>query len=74
VSASLAGKRLTTTVRLDAKAALTVGAVLPAGARPAAVTYNGKPVKYTTVQTTRGTEVRAAVGGGGSLVITLARK
>ena len=31
VSASLKGDRLTTTVRLNAKAALTVGAVLPAG-------------------------------------------
>lgn len=73
VSAELKGDRLTTTVRLDAKAALTVGAVLPVGKQPAKVTYNGKPVKYTTVQTTRGTEVRAAVGGSGSLVITLDR-
>ena len=73
VSAVLKGDRLTTTVRLDAKAALTVGAVLPTGAHPATVTYNGKPVKYTTVQTTRGTEVRAEVGGSGSLVITLDR-
>jgi hypothetical protein len=74
VSASLKGNRLTTTVRLNAKADLTIGAVLPAGKQPATVTFNGKPVQYTVVQTTRGAEVRAAVGGSGSLVVTLDRK
>ena len=73
VSAALKGDRLTTSVRLDGKAALTVGAVLPAGRQPAKVTYNGKPVAYTVVQTTRGAEVRASVGGSGSLVVTLDR-
>jgi hypothetical protein len=69
VFASLKGNRLTTTVRLATKADLTVGAVLPAGKRPVTVTYNGKPVAYTVVQTTRGTEVHAAVGGSGSLTV-----
>jgi hypothetical protein len=74
VSASLRGDRLTTTVRLDrVRADLTVGAVLPAGRQPTAVTYNGKKVRYQVVQTTRGAEVRAAVSGGGSLVVTLGR-
>lgn len=71
VSAALHGDRLTTTVRLGTKAALTVGAVLPAGRAAATVTYNGKPVQYTVVQTTRGAEVRVAVGGSGNLVITM---
>ncbi|MFL6124073.1 hypothetical protein [Actinophytocola sp.] len=73
VSATLTGNRLTTAVRLDTRADLTVGAVLPAGERPATVTYNGRKVRYQVVQTARGTEVRAAVGGGGSLVVTLDR-
>jgi hypothetical protein len=71
VSASLKGNRLTTTVRLDTRAALTVGAVLPSGRTPSAVTYNGKPVEYTVVQTTRGAEIRASVGGSGSLTVFL---
>ena len=71
VSASLKGNRLTTSVRLGVRADLTVGAVLPAGKQPAAVTYNGKPVAYQVVQTTRGAEVRAAVGGSGSLIVIL---
>jgi hypothetical protein len=71
VSASLKGNRLTTSVRLGVRADLTVGAVLPAGKQPAAVTYNGKPVAYQVVQTTRGVEVRAAVGGSGSLIVIL---
>jgi hypothetical protein len=74
VSASLQGNRLTTTVRLNARADLTVGAVLPVGRQPAKVTYNGKSVEYTIVQTTRGAEVLAEVGGSGNLVVTLDRK
>ncbi|HEX6351695.1 hypothetical protein [Actinophytocola sp.] len=74
VSASVRGDRLTTSVRLDrVDATLTVGAVLPSDKRPVTVAYNGKPVRYTAVHTTRGTEVRAAVAGSGSLVITLDR-
>jgi hypothetical protein len=72
VSASLKGDHLTTTVRLNhTKADLTVGAVLPAGKQPAAVTFNGKKVEYQVVQTTRGAEVRATVTGSGSLTVTL---
>jgi hypothetical protein len=74
VSASLTGDRLTTTVRLDrVSTGLTVGAVLPAGRRPVAVTYNGKTVRYQVVRTARGAEVRAEVRGGGSLAVTLGR-
>jgi hypothetical protein len=72
VSASLRGDRLTTSVRAaGVRANLTVGAVLPAGTTPAAVTYNGKKVEYTVVQTTRGTEVRTNVRGDGSLTVAL---
>jgi len=72
VSATLSGNRLTTTVHLDrTRADLTVGAVLPAGKQPAKVTYNGKPVHYTVVRTTRGTEVRAEVAhSSGTLSVT----
>jgi hypothetical protein len=74
VSVSLRGDRLTTSVELDrVGAALTVGAVLPPGKRPATVSYNGKPVDHTVVETTRGTEVRAAVRGSGSLVVIFGR-
>jgi hypothetical protein len=72
VSASLTGDRLTTSVRAaGVRADLTVGAVLPAGTTPAAVTFDGKRVRYTVVQTTRGTEVRAKVRGDGSLTVAL---
>jgi hypothetical protein len=72
VSATLSGNRLTTTVHLDrTRAALTVGAVLPPGTQTAKVTYNGKPVHYQVVRTTRGTEVHAAVGHrSGTLTVT----
>ena len=50
-----------------------MGAVLPGGERPARVTYNGKPVDHEVVRTTRGVEVRVAVRGSGSLVVTLDR-
>jgi hypothetical protein len=74
VSVSVRGDRLTTSVRLShLRADLTVGAVLPAGRQPAAVTFNGKKVDYQVVQTTRGTEVRANVKGDGNLVVTLDR-
>jgi len=72
VSAKLSGNRLETVVGLDrTRVDLTVGAVLPAGKQPAKVTYNGKRVDFTVVQTTRGAEVRADVSRSGTLTITL---
>jgi hypothetical protein len=63
VAVKLSGNRLTTIVDLDrTRVDLTVGAVLPAGKQPAAVTFDGKKVSYEVVTTTRGTEVRADVG------------
>jgi hypothetical protein len=63
VAVTLSGNRLSTTVDLDrTRADLTVGAVLPAGTRPSAVTFDGRKVHYEVVTTTRGTEVRADVG------------
>ncbi|MCT2587811.1 hypothetical protein [Actinophytocola gossypii] len=52
------------------RADLTVGAVLPAGTRPAEVRYNGRVIAYRTVGTTRGVEVRADVRGDGTLEVT----
>jgi hypothetical protein len=40
---------------------LTLGTVLPAGAKPASVTLNGKPVHYQQVATTRGNAVEVTV-------------
>ena len=62
------GSTLSTSVDLDRlRTDLTVGAVLPAGKAPGKVTFNGRPVHFDVVQTTRGTEVRAAVHGDGTL-------
>jgi hypothetical protein len=41
--------------------ALTVGVVLPSGAKPTAVTLNGQKVHYKLVTTTRGTAVEVSV-------------
>jgi hypothetical protein len=40
---------------------LTIGAVLPAGAKPRSVTLNGQKVHYELVTTTRGTAVEVSV-------------
>jgi hypothetical protein len=65
------GNRLATSVELDRlHADLTVGAVLPSGAQPTRVTFNGHQVDYDVVTTTRGTEVRAAVHGDGTLEVS----
>lgn len=55
-------------------AALTIGQVLPAGAKVGSVTLNGGPVRYQTLRTTRGTEVVADAGsarGRSTLLITI---
>jgi len=40
---------------------LTIGAVLPSGAKPGSVTLNGQKVHYKLVTTTRGTAVEVSV-------------
>ncbi|WP_343979520.1 glycogen debranching protein [Kribbella koreensis] len=65
VAASLAGKELRTEVRgKGLSATLTVGAVLPVGAKVQAVSLDGRAAKYKLVTTARGTEVQ--VTGHGS--------
>lgn len=53
------------------RAELTVGAVLPAGTRPVSVGFDGRPVAYDLVRTSRGLEVRADVRHGGTLEVRL---
>ena len=74
VAASASGKQLRTDVKLTgARLALTVGAVLPAGATVKSVSLNGHSASYDLVQTTRGTEVHVSVSSANasSLLITL---
>jgi hypothetical protein len=74
VSASASATSLTTTVTNRSGASLTVGQVLPSGAKVASVTLDGKRVDYTVQQTARGGEVVVDAGsraGGTTLVITL---
>ncbi len=73
VRATAKGTTLTTAVRMERlRADLTVGAVLPAGKHPATVRFNGGPVAFELVRTTRGAEVRAEVGNrSGTLTVTL---
>ncbi|MGZ0151204.1 glycogen debranching protein [Kribbella sp. WER1] len=73
VSASLAGKVLTTDVTAKGVgAALTAGAVLPSGAKVRGVTVNGHAAAYQLVTTSRGTEVQVpARGAHTAVVITL---
>src|SRR5205814_5965942 len=74
VAATRTPTRLTTMVTRNLSAALTIGAVVPAGRRVASVTCNGAPVAYTVVPTARGQEVRVAAGTGWrtQLVVNLA--
>ncbi|WP_432941826.1 glycogen debranching protein [Kribbella sp. CA-253562] len=73
VSARLAGKELRTDVKTrGVYADVTVGAVLPAGAKVAAVSLDGRRTAYELVTTSRGAEVRVAARGSSSSVsITL---
>ncbi|NIK56754.1 glycogen debranching protein [Kribbella shirazensis] len=73
VSARLAGKELSTEVTMkDVAAALTVGAVLPDGAKVQRVTVDGHAAQYKVVTTSRGTEVHVpARGAHTALTITL---
>ncbi len=75
VTATAAGKALRTVVtRHAARAALTIGQVLPSGAHVAAVTLDGRSVAYTVRHTARGDEVVANAGsrdGTSVLAVTL---
>ncbi len=64
VAARHEGRRYETTVVRHARMDLTVGATLPRGAHVASVRVNGTKVKAKLVTTTRGLEVRVAVGQG----------
>ncbi|MPZ79624.1 MAG: glycogen debranching protein [Actinophytocola sp.] len=71
VEVKLHGTKLRTDVSLHrVRADLTVGAVLPAGAEPTRVTFDGRAVDYDVVRTTRGTEVRADVAKDGALEVS----
>jgi hypothetical protein len=64
VSARLTGKALSTDVTVKGVGAtLTVGAVLPSGAKVRSVTVDGRSAQYKLVTTTRGTEVQVPANG-----------
>lgn len=73
VTARLANKEIRTDVRIKGLGAtVTIGAVLPAGAKVRAVSLDGRATQYKLVTTARGTEVQvAAHGKTSSLRITL---
>jgi len=72
VAARLTGKELRTDLTVhNLKAAFTVGAVLPSGAKPGQVTLNGRATPYQLVTTARGTEVRVTAHGSAALRIVL---
>jgi hypothetical protein len=64
VRATRTRHRLTTTVDLRVDAALTIGHVLPDGARVRAVSLDGARVDHDIVHTARGREVRVDAGEG----------
>ncbi|MBO0828438.1 MAG: hypothetical protein J2P24_11720 [Streptosporangiales bacterium] len=71
VTATRAGDTLTTSVRSRSSAALTVGAVLPAGASVSGVRLDGQAAAYRVVSTSRGEEVLADGGGRGTHALTV---
>ncbi|MCM2579619.1 hypothetical protein [Streptomyces meridianus] len=75
VRATRSGKTLTTAVtRHGLDSALTIGHVLPAGAKVGSVTLDGKPVAYRIVTTARGQQAVAEAGsadGRSTLVVHL---
>ena len=74
VSARLTGKELRTDVTVKGVgASVTIGAVLPSGAKVGNVTLDGRTATYKLVTTTRGVEVQVpARGASSALKITLA--
>jgi hypothetical protein len=74
VTAWASGTQLRTDVKVRGpRLALTIGAVLPAGASVKSVSLDGHGTAYQLVNTTRGTEVHVSANGGStsSLRITL---
>lgn len=73
VIATRSSSRLTTLVRQTSSDRLTIGALLPRGARVVSVTLDGHPASYDVVQTARGKQVRVDAGnnkGTSKLVVT----
>ncbi|GAA1550853.1 glycogen debranching protein [Kribbella lupini] len=69
VSARLVHKDLWTDVKVrGVRADVTIGAVLPAGAKVAKVSVDGRSTSYQVVTTSRGTEVRVAAHGSSTSV------
>jgi hypothetical protein len=62
VTATRGNGQLVTTVKQDRRSALTIGALLPAGAKVSTVRLDGHKVSYRVVTTARGREVRVAGG------------
>jgi hypothetical protein len=62
VEARRSGKDLTTVVTRNVAADLSIGHVLPPGAKVASVTLDGRPVPYQVVNTARGQEVVVLAG------------
>ena len=58
------GNTLSTAVTRHVDAGLTIGVVLPAGARATTVELNGRSVPFRVVTTARGSEVLAVRLGG----------
>ncbi|QNE18789.1 glycogen debranching protein [Kribbella qitaiheensis] len=74
VSSRLANKAIRTEVTIHGVgAAVTIGAVLPAGAKIASVSVDGRSTQYKLVTTTRGTEVHVAAHGSRSTVVITLR-
>ncbi len=74
VTARHQGRVYTTSVTRHGRIALTVGSVLPRGARVASATLNGRTVRPHLVRTARGLEATVARGPGQSastLVVTI---
>ena len=64
VSATRTGSTYTTDVTRHSRLALTIGAVLPDGAKVRRATLDGRPVGVQLVRTARGAEARVMVGAG----------
>jgi hypothetical protein len=62
VTATRSASQLTTVVQQSSSARLTIGALLPDGARVQSVTLDGHPASYDVVETARGKEARVDAG------------
>jgi hypothetical protein len=71
VRAQRDGSTWTTTVDARLAVRLRIGAALPAGARVAAVTLDGRPVRFATRATHRGLEVTVAAAPGAPHSVTV---